>query len=665
MSTTIPWSYDDRERLDAHRLDYKRRVRDEHVDSVFELLEREPRGSTTSVYELLEWLEARSELVAYADSAAKSGVMLQTSCIVTSSDRLGGKIVGVPDRVLVQRRADVQFHDRVTQRHLTGGACLVGTVAGKLRLLRSSIHHSNDIFTELSVAGFNPFALFGRKLLLPAARVEVRFLGLGFNVEKWSEKKRAYLHLIWHVLVEEGEALSATIVVPERDGKGHDVLVVVPTDTAREVIKREARIDALALQAVLEPQDLPTRFGDRTAGLLHATMFDLPRIAHAPVRSAPYARESVVFDFLRLFQTAVHRGAVTFRDLSEDAFRCALRDYLGTVGLPLNLSLEVEEEQNIRHGRLDLRVRISPSRASRRETQAHWEYVLECKVDDHASFHPDSIAQCREYWVRECRVRSVKDGHGHALCVILVQGVRRESSAFAMGGVELLDRDHGIYGLRVALDLSKPSRQKPVVRVAHAIIPVDVDGTLGFLIVLPRDDAASGAEPPRPRLPGGGLDRDRIDADGAVDPRGERPKDGAIRELEEELGLEPHMIAALTPVEPLPGDHTGSEPYFTSSAVSGSSGKETTYHLHAFVADLTREGRARVLALLESGRSAEGDAVRLVEPEVWESTGLHYDADYARGVLRAVDRGVVRRATIEMTSPRAARVLFWSGSNSA
>ncbi len=666
MSRHEKWSDDavHLKRLDPHQFDYKRRVVDERVDDVMEIVNRRPGEAPLPFHEFVQELSAWSERVKYHDSAAKTGVMLQASCVITSADR---GATG-PRVVLVQRRANVQFHDARSPRALSGGACLIGTVAGRLSMLDGFGHISNDIFTRLTVPHFNPLALFGRKLLLPEPVVETRFLGLGFNRADWSEKRRAYLHLIWQVLVEDEDSLRVSLVVPERDGVNHDVLVPVPREEAAALLDPKARIDAAALQAALHPCDAAPFIGADDAGLLGAAMFSLPSLSKRGPQGAKYSRESVIFDLLRLFQTAVHRGELTLGDHSERALQAALREFFEQLGRQLPWRLEVREEEKIgagpRSGRIDLRVLIWPSRVERGAPRAHWEYILECKVDERATFRPDSIAQCLEYSAKEVRAKSALAMDGRAECVILVQGVRRARGAFAMGGVELLDRDHLVYGIRVALNANSPSEQRPAVRVAHGVLAVRVGECLGIVITLPRETGHERAPgKPNPRLPGGRLDRGHERVESEFGERQEDARDGLLRELAEELGLDESMIATLQPIRPTLGDalsFTGpSSDYFSSHAVSQKTGVETVYHLYPFLVSLNVRGGEQLLTLLARASTCEGDGLRLVEPATWTRTGLRFDASYAAGVVAAIASSALQRAAIQAPEGALDPSVFW------
>jgi 8-oxo-dGTP pyrophosphatase MutT (NUDIX family) len=672
------WNYQDLRRLDPHRFDYKRRIRDDSVPEILKYLRREPCAEPLPLLGTLRWIQENSDLVFYRDSASKDGIMVQASCIMTTQDALGSTRMasagsgsaGIPTHVVIQRRANAQFHDPGTPRHLSGGACLIGTVAGRVTTFADTPHLSTDIFTRLVGDGVNPLALFGRKLLLPTPDVEARFLGLGFNITGWPASRRGYLHLIWQVVVDQPESLARSIIVPERESSTHDVITVVPSEHAMALLDQKALIDAAALESVLKPCCTPVRFGGPDAGLLHTSMFSHSRGPGPLPSGATYSREAIIFDLLRLFQTAVHRGQVSIAGTSEEAFRLALKSYLDNLAQASVASIQVDDRTTSgppdRRSEHDLRVKISPTKAAASSLRPQWEYIIECKVTDDPAFSKQAkaLAQCREYSAREIRRFAPQSFDNRIECVILVMGVRSAQSSYAMGGVEVIDNDHQIYGIRVALDVNPPSRQRPLARVAHAVIPARAKGRLGIVILQPESE---GAIPANPRLPGGRLNYGKEADQQGYEGESEPAEAGLRRELGEEIDLRNDMVRDLDPIRPVAGsaidDRPFADPYFTSTATSSKTGQRTTYQLNVFLPKLTSPGVATLARLVGEGRNSEGARVLLVDPKDWETTGLGYDSHYARDVLRAIGDTRLERAAIllDESLPKNAKATWWAG----
>lgn len=339
----------------------------------------------------------------FAHTEQPRGLFLQAACLVT--DGLDGEVRHVLAR--------------------PGASPLHATCLSAFRTLDGDGHLPVALLDSLAAP--NPWALLSRRLLLPAAYVAGRFVGVAFD---FADPRREVVSLVWHVRTR---GCPPAALVPVRD-----------TPAREELAWRAASMADLGGEVV------PWPGFERTAG-------------SGPV---PWFRDGVVLDLLRLYQQQVHRERrrppVRPGELADD-----LGDYLAGVAAEAGLALDVRPDGSDAALSLVLHDEAGGGHPFR---------VVASVGDDERPGH-DVADRCRRLAAR-----------GDAKAVFLLHAVRSDQTYRLQGAAVIGTGSVPIQVVRVAL-LPLPTRPE-VKGVAHAVIPVRRPGgpVEGLLVTLSRDD---------------------------------------------------------------------------------------------------------------------------------------------------------------------------------
>ena len=157
-------------------------------------------------------------------------------------------------------------------------------------------------------------------------------------------------------------------------------------------------------------------------------------------------------------------------------------------------------------------------------------------------------------------------------------------------------------------------------RIAHAIIPLrSVSGEVdAVLFTLSPDDES-------PRLPGGMIEK------------GESPERALVRELKEELDLEPHEYQ-VSPRLIVAG--------IGLFAISPSTGQMTDYCFFPFVVKPLGTGINKLQRRLNGYEPSDACTVAPVTLEEWQRTGHGFETTYPRAVVERLTREQLEDAAI-------------------
>jgi hypothetical protein len=559
-----------------HAFDYKMRVRPKYVDYVRALLAQEMQQPGAHHFRLRNIL-VLCEPLKYTDSSKKNGLFIQASCLITDglpngSQSWKGRVS--PRHVLLSVRSPHQFHNEV-ERNLAGDSCLWGTVLSE-DTFEPSIPGMLPHCLFNSLKRYSPYALFGRKLLLPDAEVMSRFMGIGFNFTK---PDRGYIHFVWHVCCKSTEANA--IVVPARqklkDGvPAHDLPVWTQIEQGL-CENMNGPIDQAALRAFLANghvkrlDEAKETTVDVAAGFIWKPEFE--DTATASHDSHIYFRDSVIFDLLMEFQQRVHQGqdicgTVLKPECSETELSTALASFLNRSNdrVFIHATAEFPVRNRKQTPRTDVLVRLQqPSSkvdsAGRATLHMHSWYIIECKKGESATPPPEARAQLEEYAALTSlpgHSTSHHESHQPPAGLFLVHFVSKRHGVYEFhDGFEGMGGTPPAYLLRVALDPMNPSQRPPLKEVCHALILTKQPSGIDLVFTFKREDAT-------PRLPGGKLEllkRTKLL---------ETPETAIRRELKEELGLTSRHISRLTPI-PMQGPDGKVTSAFTEESISPNS----------------------------------------------------------------------------------------------
>jgi 8-oxo-dGTP pyrophosphatase MutT (NUDIX family) len=520
---------------------------------------------------------------------------------------------GTARRVILVMRDDYQIHDltRETRRHVKGESCLHSTCLTAYHKLDNYGHVSTAVLNSLTNP--NPWALFSRKLLVPDALIDCRFVGIGYN---FSDPRREYLFVVWHIRTRQ---CPPTMLVPARQNVRYDdrIAKVCYDDpiwqTCEEVSQfdfEKAAVDRLVLERVLgiRFEDGRTGIHSPLVGFVRCNAFDLThQNRQTPVR---WFRDTVVLDLLRLYQQQIHRdrravSGSTPADLLADLLQ-HLRETVKPDRIHLDMELLAAEEPSEATA-CEPALRLVLRDEQRRPVHT---FLVLAALTDRERLSTEAIESCQH------QLRARLNGEDISALFVL-QGVRSDQRYRLQGAVTVTTEQVPIHIIKVAL---LPSVGEPSVKdVAHGIIPVrcHAEGpVLGLLVTRSEDDEL-------PRLPGGKVETE------------ETVGQALVRELQEELDLEANEIQETFPVE---------KSGIVVRAVSPSTGRMTPYRFFPFVVRLNERGRARIKALVnQPQRSCWVAPVTL---EVFRETGLGFDPTYARAILDQIPPEVLSQAAI-------------------
>lgn len=606
--------------LDPHAFDYKVRVRDECRDDFRSLLLGGKQGEGRVHFDL-EDLEPVIERRRYQDSEAKRGMFLQASCLVTD-----GVEEGRPTRVLLNQRTAHQFHDVRYKRNVIGWSGLFGTLFHPLSLIKGNPELPASVLNSLDKDG--RFAVFGRKLLMPAELVDCGFLGVGFN---FTNPAKEYVHFVWHVRCP-GE--PEVHVVPERKAKKHDRPCWV-NGGAAEVAEVQGPIDQLALEHLgLRSEGETDRHPELTGFLPRPNLEGAPRV----LNYRRYSRDTVIHDLLLLLQVAVHRGILdASQHISEHDFRdkvAAFLTYAGDKHLK-NLRIVTEAPQGLgrRASRCDLVVEFSNSQNRERQ----YRYLLEFKVcQTKREGLEGGVGQTNAYQVLGQAPVDAASLGGSYDAAYLIRAIRSPQQVEDLQGLIALDLKLPIFLLNCSLQPVLPSATRALKRITHALI-LGRDSRGGMHILMTR-----GPEDAGPQLPGGKLEEQKR-RPGHL----ESAQEGLRRELGEELDLVEEDVLVMEQISPPGRDVIGGLPAFFATEVSPSSHEPTGYRFTPFLTVLTQEGGERLIA-----RLGEPDHYPFFVPlEEWSRTGMGFDPAYAASVMRELTAEQIQGAAIDLPTP--------------
>ncbi len=583
---------------DPHSYDYKFCVLDPEVRHRIrvELLAANQSGELRRGFSLTE-LRAFGEPRKFRTASAKCGLFVQAACIV--SDGLDD---GVVSKVLLYLRDEYQIHDpeRIDPRNIDGESCLVATCLSAFSLHAGSGHLPKALLNDLAEP--NPWAIFSRKLLIPDAVIDSKFLGVAFNL---SNPQKEYLFLIWHVRTRR---CPETMLVPAREEKHYDLPVWQSLDQLAGYDFEKAPIDRRVIEKTFglnlrTPETKPK--APWLTGFVRFPGFDNTQSNGG--RAVRWRRDTVPLDLARMFQQRVSRSP-------------------GSIPSSRATDLLSAFETDVRARALAVSVESVTWASVAEPFSAGLKLIVLDEAERPIGTYLILALESVEGAIPTELVRRIREraeiGFGVAeepKAVLVLQGIHT-ADRFEIRGAESL-HDPGrtpIHVVRLALGANRI----PVKRIAHAIVPVRrAEGPADSLLIT----RTKGDE--RPRLPGGKLEND------------ESPLRALIRELNEELALEPDEFEAS---EALVGEG------INVFEISPSSGLLTHYRIFPFLVRVVGTGFAKLLRQIRDPLPDDACSVWPVPFDEWIETGLGFDFSYPRTVCPLMTSEQLFAAALEL-----------------
>ncbi len=578
-----------------HRWDYKYVVTDpdRRMQIRTALLASRRSGMLESGFTLAD-LSDIGEHRCFAHSEKKSGMFLQASCIVTDGRK--GKI----ENLLMTHRHHRQFHDEVYEdapiesndenkiRFTKGESCLIGTCLSDFTYHDETAHLSKAVFNDLN--SFNPWAVFSRKLLIPALFVDSRFFGVGYNL---NNPDKEYVHFIWHVRTNE---CPEAMLVPAREKVKYDVPRWEPLTQVKHYDFEGCGIDRLATESLLNVSlPLPECENDGPTVFHGFAKFNGLEGTQGTRANQPksWRREAIPIDLIRMFQQTRHSEIDTSKIEDEIALKDSLSRYLTQLAGTKDFTIDLAEGSQAN----ELIVSLTDSDGE--ETTCF--RVLHF-VTDHQQLEERVIDD-----IRDDALRVLSNGNT-AAATLVVQGVKT-SQRYTLNGAELLSSPGGpaIHVIKIAL--RKPVRA--LKRVVHAIIPVrsgSGDQAEHCLFTRHEGDETQ-------RLPGGKIEN------------AETPEQALVRELKEELDLDFDEFTIQEVI--LPKGRTSTE-------VSPSSGEFTDYQLIPILVAPKGTGIEKLQRHLRGEVPDEMCRLWIERLDDWATSGFGFDKKYANETVERV-----------------------------
>ena len=424
-----------------HRWDYKYTVTnpDERMRLRVALLASQRSGTLDNGFSLAD-LSKLGQHRCFGHSEKKKGMFIQASCIVTDGRK------GKTDHLLMSLRSPTQFHDEVygdtpiehSKRFTEGVSCLIGTCLSDFNFHEQTAHLSRAVFNDLQE--FNPWAVFSRKLLIPALFVDSRFLGIGYNL---NNPDKEYLHFIWHVRTED---CPPAMLVPAREKANFDL---ASWETLEDVSKYDfagCGIDRLAVESLLgvslpwPKKKAPTIFH----GFARYQGLEGTQGVHAD-QAQTWRREAIPIDLIRMFQQERHGGLNQSEIHDAASLKIALVHYLESLKDIKDFTIVLED------GPQEDSTIISLKDRDGEETSC---FQVLHYVTETLNLSDDDINT-----IRDNSLNVLPNGK-HPASTLIVQGVRT-SQRYTLNGAELLSTSNNapIHLIKIALEKTGASSQ--------------------------------------------------------------------------------------------------------------------------------------------------------------------------------------------------------------
>lgn len=612
MTVPIPrWSedgepWDEDSRPDPHAYDYKVRVKSREAARFRSEILHEAASPGSQHFRSLH-IQERTERRRFTHAAAKTGLFVQASCILTDGLRDGR-----PQHILTTIRSERQWFDETQERNVGNArACLFATTFSNFRFADSN--PSLPFALINSIDDYSHFSLFARKLLLPEDLIDCRFLGVGFNFQK---PHKSYVHYVWHMRCED---LPEGLIVPARQESTHDLPLWADLgriDEARKI--QNAPIDSLILNYLRRPRP-GVALGEGDVGFLPHPRFDtLGFRQDDPER---HNRSAIGMDLLLTFQQRVHSRRIDVGAATVAEVRRRLVEFLKVAPRQFGLDLAVNESllQGWRSAEDYLVIEL------RRGDATHCRFLVE--ISSGPTADPEDAVKARlKNAVATVKTRSQRE-HRERGCdaAFLLHAVTRDGSPWTLQMPECVTTN-GLpaYLIRMAAGAARGEGTMRVRSVAHGLIFCRTGPTLypdHVLVTQAEEDEC-------PRLPGGKMDE--LD-DGTL----ETPEVALRRELGEELGLSPEEIAGVEPVR---------EACYARIAPSPSTGQMTSYEIWPYLVSLTAAGRDRIKQ--GCGKPPNFPHARALDQ--WRRTDFGFGGAYAPEVLDALTPERMERHSVNI-----------------